>query len=82
MKAYEAERLMVCWDRKINVKNIPPTPFAALHWLGGALFQVKHRIQDYLLGRFYVLISTSFSYGNLCKLMKLAVFWYVVMVEK
>ena len=54
--AYEAGRLLVCWNGSKISKNILPTTLAALAWLGGAVFLVK---QGYLLGRFYVLILTS-----------------------
>ena len=48
--AYEAGRLMVCWNGSKIRKNIQPTTLAALDWLGGALdneiFQVKSRISE------------------------------------
>ena len=48
--AYEAGRLMVCWNGSKIWKNIQPTTLAALAWLGGALdnkiFQVKSRISE------------------------------------
>ena len=58
MQAYEAGRLIVCWDVSKISKNILPTPLAPLAWLGGAVFLVK---QGYLLGRFYVLILVFFA---------------------
>ena len=48
--AYEAGRLMVCWDGSKISKNIQPTTVAALPWPGGAMekeiFQVKSRISE------------------------------------
>ena len=48
--AYEAGRLMVCWDGSRISKNIQPTTLAALPWPGGALdkeiFLVKSRISE------------------------------------
>ena len=48
--AYEAGRLMVCWDGSKRSKNIQPTTVVALPWPGGALekeiFQVKSRISE------------------------------------
>ena len=31
-------------------KNIPPTTIDPFHWLGGALFHVKHGLQGYTIG--------------------------------
>ena len=49
--AYEAGRLMVCWDGSKMSKNMQPTTLAALPWPGGALSYVKHGLQGTFLAK-------------------------------
>ena len=60
---------MLGWVK--NIKNIQPPTLAALPWPGGALSYVKHGLQGYLIGRYYVHIFSLFCHGNVGKLIKL-----------